>query len=360
MIVLLLLPVLLEFILVSFVLGTFSRFNFIDLRLRVIGVGLFSLVASLALISIMLGGSLAVAMIVKVFFFALAITYAIRKPRAARWWLTASIVISLLAQAAAGNVLNKLSTIPFLLVACLWAAGRARLGRFELVFLVLALGAECIQALVLEGRGLLIAVALACGLLLSPLNLARRTVVASAVLLPIFYPLALTFVFNLLLSGSDILSATSSNLERSAMAAWCIDNLSSFPLVGPGSSLFTEEINAIKVAEQQAVADDYDPHQFLLSAWIWLGSSTVGALYFLWCSIWIPKKSDFFAATDQRIKLFSILAIIAILTFVLSPPDTTARLQVAMLAGIAIAGLRNPSILSRKGRTIAPVKNADA
>ena len=29
-------------------------------------------------------------------------------------------------------------------------------------------------------------------------------------------------------------------------------------------------------------------------------------------------------------------------------------------AGIAIAGLRNPSIFSRKGRTIAPVKNADA
>lgn len=280
-------------------------------------------------------------------------------PRAARWWLIASIVISLLAQASAGNVLNKLSTVPFLLIACLWATPRKRFGARELVFLVLALGAEFIQAFALESRGLLIAVVMACGLLLIPLKLVRRTVVTSAILLPILYPLGLTLVFTSLLSGSDFLNATSSNFERSAMAAWSVDNLSSYALVGPGNIFFTAEINAIKVVEQQAVGDNYDPHQFLLSAWISLGSSTTAVVYILWSSIWIFKRSDRFAP-NRRTRLFSILAILAILTFVLSPPDTTARVQVAMLTGIAIAGLRDPSILMRKLRGFMPDKTDQA
>lgn len=353
------LPFVLEFFLVSVAIRNLFLGNFLISRPRLFVLGLFFLAVPLVLVSIILGGTSVAVMVVKVLFFVLAIAYAIRKPRAARWWLIASIVISLLAQASAGNVLNKLSTVPFLLFACLWATARAQFRTREFVVLALALGAEFIQAFALESRGLLIAVLMACGLLLGPLNLVRRTVVTSAILLPILYPLGLTLVFTTLLSGSDFFNPTSSNFERSAMAAWSVDKLSSYLLVGPGSIFFTDEINAFKLTAQQVVSDNYDPHQFFLSAWISLGSSNTAVLYIFWCSIWIFKGSDRFTP-NRRTRLFSILAILAILTFVLSPPDTTARVQVAMLIGIAIAGLRDPSIFMRKLRGFVPDKTDQA
>ena len=353
------LPFVLEFLLVSVALRMFFSGNFLNSRPRLFLSGLFFLTVPLVVVSMVLGGTSVVAMVVKVLFFVLAIVYAISEPRAARWWLIAAIVTSLLVQASAGNVLNKLSTLPFLMIACLWATTRARLRTGEFVVLALAIGAEFIQAIALESRGLLIAGVMACWLMLGPLNLVRRTVVISAILLPIIYPLGLTLVFTSLLSGSDFLDATSSNFERSAMAAWSVDNFSSYPLVGPGSILFTAEINAIKVLGQQAVGDNYDPHQFLLSAWILLGSSITVVLYIFWCSIWIFKGSNRFAS-NRRTRLFSILAILAILIFVFSPPDTTARVQVAILAGIAIAGLRDPSILMRKLKSSMPDKTDQA
>lgn len=348
MIVISFLPLVLELFLVSaafinlFLLGSFLKPPsklFISI--------LFYIGILFACASIIVGGISVVAMIVKVLFFVIAIAYSIRKPEAARWWLIFSIVISLLAQASVGNVLNKLSTLPFLMFACLWVITCTCVSSRELIILALALGAECAQALVLESRGLLLAVVMACGLLLCPLNLVRRAVVICAILLPIVYPLVLKLVLTELLSGSEFLSATSSNFERSAMASWCVDNFFSYPVIGPGSDLFADEINTIMKIGQLAVNENYDPHQFFLSAWIWLGSSTVAILYIFWCYLWISNGWNCILITNPRVRVFSILAIQAILTFVLSPPDTAARVQVAMLTGIAIAGLRDPFIFRR-------------
>jgi hypothetical protein len=356
----LLLPNVLEFLLISIALGRFFQKNFLNSNPRIFILWIFFLALSLMLISVYLGGNDVAIMGVKVIFFMLAIGFAMMEPRAARWWLLASIVISLLVQASAGNVLNKYSTLPFLLMACLWATARANFGMREIIVVVFFLAAEFVQALVLESRGLLLSAVMACGFLVVPLNVARRTVIISAVLLPIFYPVALASIFATFISGSNIVDATSSNFERSAMAAWCINNLSFYSLVGPGSLLFTEEINAIKILGEQAVADNYDPHQFLLSAWIWLGTYTVLVLYIIWCLIWIFKGRDWVVTVDRRIKLFAIIAITAILTFVLSPPDTTTRVQVAMLVGISVAGLRDPSILMRKPKVSVSLKTVNS
>lgn len=302
--------------------------------------------------SIFLGGGAVASMAVKVILFALAIAFAMREPRAARWWLLVSVVIELVAQAAAGNVVNKLAAVPFLLTASLWATSRAQLGARELLVIRLALIAECVQALAFESRGLLIAVGMTCAALFVPLKVVRRMVVTSAVLLPIVYPLVLTLISAALLSGTNLITATSSNFERSAMAAWSIKNLSEYPLVGPGGSLYVDEMNFIKALGDQASSDAYDPHQFLLSAWIWLGSFAIAALYVAWCAIWFFKRGARHGVMDARIRLFSILAILAILTFVLSAPDTSRRVQVALLTGIAIAGLRHPLILVQKNRVL--------
>jgi len=349
---LLFLPGLLEIALVLVAARIFLPRDFSIPRPRWWVSALFFVALALIGASMFLGGGAVASMAVKVIFFALAIAFAMREPRAARWWLLVSVVISLVAQAAAGNVLNKLSAVPFLLIASLWAASRAQIGAKELCLIVLALGAEFVQAFALESRGLLMAVVIACAMLVGPLKFLRRTVATSAVLLPIAYPLFLTFLFTAFLSGSEALKATASNFERSAMAAWSVQNLSSYPVVGPGVSLFVNEINFIKVLGDQAVYDAYDPHQYLLSAWIWLGSSAVAVLYIAWCAIWLSEGGAHHVTTDRRIRVFSILAFLAILTFMLSPPDTSGRAQVALLTGIAIAGLRDPSILMRKRRML--------
>lgn len=345
------LPSLLEIALVIGAAKTFMPRKFLIPRPRWWCMALFFVALALMAISIFLGGRAVALMAIKVIFFALTIAFALCQPRAARSWLLVSVAIELIAQATAGNVLNKLATVPFLLMACLWVASRARLGMREFLIIVLALSAETIQALALESRGLLLAVVIAGVMLLGPLRFVRRAVATSAALLPVVYPLILTFISVALLSGSNLLAATSSNFERSAMAAWSIMNLSTYPLVGPGGSVFVEQIDIIKILGEQAVQDAYDPHQFLLSAWIWLGTSVIAVLYIAWCAIWLSKGGALQGTTDGKIRVFSILAFLAIFTFILSPPDTSRRVQVALLTGIAIAGLSDPSIL-RKKRTV--------
>lgn len=311
---------------------------------------LFVVVLGLCLASVLLGGGAVAAMTVKVLSFSIITFFALRKPKAACSWLLCSVLIELVAQAAAGNVMNKYSPIPYVLLASLWAASNARVGTREFIVIFLALVAECVQALVLESRGLLLLSVIAFGMLFGPLRRLRLAVVASAVLLPVVYPLTLSLVFAAFLSGSSLLEGTASNFERSAMSAWCINNLSSYFFVGPGGSLFADEINTLKDVVGQVNFDAYDPHQFLLSAWLWLGSFMLAALYTGWCTIWLPKGRQWYGFADGRIRYYSILATIAILTFVLSPPDSSRRVQVGLLTGIAIVGLRAPSILVRKKR----------
>ena len=348
----LLLPAMLEFLLVSIALVGFCR-------IKISAVTLFAAVSWLVFFSTFLviipsvsGGVAATAMSVKVFFFLIAIAYAIKNPRAARWWLLTSVVVSLVAQAFAGNVLNKLSTVPFLLIACFWVLSRISLGLREVVAVTLFLIAELIQAFVLESRGLILSVGIAICFLIIPLKLIRFGTILIAILLPIVYPFALTLIFDGFLSDSNVINATSSNFERSAMAAWCVNNIFLYPFNGPGGILFADEVNAMKLLGEQAVADAYDPHHFLLSAWVWLGSFAILMLYAIWCLIWIYKAKSQVLILNQRIKIFAVIATTGIITFTLSPPDSTARVQVAMLVGIAIAGLRDPLILLPSCKTL--------
>lgn len=299
------------------------------------------------LVAVLIGGEYAILAVSKVILFSIIISYAINRPLIASWVLLASLCITLFAQAVDGNVLNKLSTIPFLVLVCLFIQLKNVSTRIAFYLLTFALTAEFIQAIALESRGLLIASTITTFLLFLSARLVRNTVIISAIILPVFYPLFLTFVYQELVTDSGVFTATSSNFERSAMAAWSVDNFFQYPLVGPGYSLFSEEMNSIKISYGQSVADLYDPHQFLLSTWISLGGITTCILYFLWCYLWLSAHCRSQLILSEKIRTYGILGIFSVLTFTLSPPDSTARVQVALLAGIAICGLRDPFVLSK-------------
>jgi hypothetical protein len=142
-----------------------------------------------------------------------------------------------------------------------------------------------------------------------------------------------------ILVGSDSIAPTSSNYERSAMAAWSIINFPNYLFSGPGIEIFTEEMNSIKTFGQQAQAESYDAHQFLLSFWTYLGTISTVTIYYIWFNFWKPiyPKSNYI--WNHKIRIYCILIIHSTFIFTLYPPDSFSRIQGALLAGISISGL---------------------
>ena len=135
------------------------------------------------------------------------------------------------------------------------------------------------------------------------------------------------------------------------MAAWSIINFPNYLFSGPGIEIFTEEMNAIKTFGQQAEADNYDAHQFLLSFWTYLGTISTVTLYYIWFKFWEIshlKQSYFW---NYKIRIYCILIIHSTSIFTLYPPDSFSRMQCALLAGIAISGLSN--LVSQNNRVRA-------
>lgn len=303
--------------------------------------------------AIVIGGKPVVGMSLKVILFGSALFFSVRNASSAKRFLIFSILLLFSIQTIDGKFYSKLTTVPFLLFTLLWISNKHELQKRHWLILFFSIICELTQAIILESRGLLLASFLSMVIIIAPLRKLKILIFLFAVIFPILYPAILSLVFSQITSGSSVFEGTASNYERSSMLWWSVNNLGSYILVGPGAEFFTSEINFFKELEQRAVADLYDPHHFLLSSWVYLGSAAASFLYVLWVMFWCANLNGNVGAYDVKMKIFSVLAVIGIVTFTVSPPDSSTRMQVALVIGIAVAGMRDRSVLFRN----LPLKN---
>jgi len=271
-------------------------------------------------------------------------------PGKARLFLIVFLPIEMVAHFVAGDIFTKYGVIYFLLFGCLLVisvenGARAR----KIIFLFLLL--EILQAFLLASRTSLLFCVIVLMILLLPVGRIRSFISWVALVLPPLYIVALSVFHHLLTdesSWTQILSssASASNFERSLMAAWAVDNFNQFILYGPGEG-FSDAVNAIIENRWLHATYIIDPHNFLLSVWVWLGGMVMFMGYFLWCRIFNFSKYKIHDFSNAAIKYYAILACFAVVLFITAPPSAAYRLKVALVLGVAVAGLRRPNILMR-------------
>lgn len=292
----------------------------------------------LLIVNIILGGYAAIPMATKVLFFSATISFAFQNPLQAKRLLIVVLVAGFVDQVLAGNLGSKLAAFPFLLsvsvLISLKAVGERR------TLLVFALVVELLQAAFLEARGLLLLCVATLVALLRP-QYALRLCRWGAILVPVIYPLLLTFALFGFLGGGALLAPTSSNLERSALAAWAVVEIPNFVLFGPGDALYHQAVSLLnQMIGGQGHEEFLDPHSFLLSAWVWLGSLAILFAHMMWTFFWISKlRRVRISAIGTAATPFLVMASVAILNYTLSPPDVYMRLVVALACGVALNGL---------------------
>ena len=305
-------------------------------------IQIFLLFSSLAMtLSMIIGGMPALGMAIKVLLFIAALFWAKNSPLAARPVLIGATFLIFFIEVLDGNFYSKLTSVPFLLLAVFWILRKAEIRPLHLLIFVMAVLCEAAQAGYHGSRGGLAICFITLVALVVPSKFIWRTFVSLALVIPILYPVILSSFFDDMISGTGLIAPTASNYERSSMAAWSIENFSSYILVGPGGDIFTSEINFFKTLGRQALYEMYDPHHFVLSAWVFLGSLSAVVLYAFWSAFWILTLDNNKAGHNLRTKIFVILGLIGVVTFTVNPPDSSARLQVALMLGIALAGMRN-------------------
>lgn len=304
-----------------------------------------SLVVTLLVLALplALGGTMVLPTAVKVLSFMLMLQFGLRLPRAALGWLCVWLALEIGLNAAAGNLGGKLGAVPILLTATLWLGWRGYRMSTAPIVLIVALLAETLQSVWLGMRGSLLGVAIVTLVYILPTPRLPRLLPWIMLLLPLLTPLLMLFAAFSLIAGLELIEPTASNVERSTLAAWCVVNVPAYPWVGPGIDSYMQETSAFITLLERTPADDMiDPHAFLLSAWLWIGTGPALFLYIQWAAVWwrfgIGVRKRRASKVDQRlIRALLSCATLVLLIFMLSPPSSAQRIQVALVSGFVLA-----------------------
>jgi len=307
-------------------------------------------------ISNFLGGSSSYSWLagIKFFIFCTILIFSIVLVETARLVLFVFLFLELAGYFISGDIFTKYGIVHFLLFGCLMSISmKKEVLAKKIVFLTL--GMEFLQAIVLSSRTGLLFCAFSVMIMLLPGRYMRSLVRWGAFTLPLLYVMAMYFVQQLITAESSWISASASNFERSLMVAWAVDNFPKFILYGPREQ-FSEVINM--AIENRWLHATYiiDPHNFLLSVWVWLGGVLMLLGYFLWCRLFDFSKYKVNYFQDIFMKSYAILAFFSMIIFITAPPNSAGRLKMALVLGVAIAGLRYPKVLMcmKAGRSSVP------
>lgn len=282
------------------------------------------------------GGASAAAMSCKVVIFVLVWAFAYQKPRSAAKLVVLTVVTYLAESALDGHVLDKYSSVPVLLLCAILFAGGWR-PRLHKLYWWIAILIEAVQSIYMESRsGLLIATVVGV-LTLVPFLRNRRVVLVFAIAVPICYPLFLQYVYFLLNAGVPGLDPTASNVQRSVMAAWSVQHYLDYFLSGPGSGVFAALVGQPIEDLANVKADTADPHQFLLSTWVFLGAGSTSLLYLGWSMSWARFARVFLPSESYEATYAASLCLFAVLVFSIAPPDAYQRLLTSLICGLVLA-----------------------
>lgn len=305
-------------------------------RLRLPTMALTVAGTAISALAIVRGGTYGLATTVKLLSVFLVVGFGFRHPQRAVQLLLGLTILNLVVHALNGEILTKWATAPFLLwCGCYLFIAQPR-GRVVIVVLAIFSLLEILQALYMEGRGVLITLALA---VFSALlrhqwhGLFWRSV---ARVLPVIYPIFLLVTLLRFTTGDDLVLPTASNVERSALAFWSINMMPEYVANGPGPDIFFDNVNgALSTAGRERDDDGIDPHSFLLSYWVGLGVLSMAFVYLLWWCVWRRYSiSDHGMPFGSRLT-GAIFASTAVMSFTLSAPDTYTRMVCALCLGLA-------------------------
>jgi len=288
------------------------------------------------ILAAVLGGTFAAITIIKLMSFG-SVLYAARLGRnGAIVFLVALTAINIIVKAVLGDFFTKFNTAPFLLwAACyiLWNEGLIKSPRL-IIFLAMIL--EISQAIYVASRGLMLISALVILLIYLPRRFGVSFIRIAARCVPIIYPILMSALLLAYAAGSEYFAPTASNIERSALSFWSIYSMPDFLFVGPGDSVFFENVNsALATAGRERDDDGIDPHSFLLSYWVGLGVFVMGCVYFYWFRFWGNFRNSAETFDYSSYCAICIFSIVGVVPFTLSAPDAFTRLFVGLSIGIA-------------------------
>jgi len=302
-------------------------------------------------ISSALGGIDAFLFVLKVLSFCFLVWFSLKFAKRARCIVVVFMLFEVISRFYDLGGFSKHAFVHFFLFGCLFFVGQDGLSRMKKFFLLIFFSLEIIQATLLGSRASMLFIFMAfcilmLGRMLSHKQL-RGCVIFGAIAAPPVYFFLMYIVHHSIVSGYDVVRLTPSNMERSAMIAWCIDHLSSFILTGPGTQFFDAmRIYGPQVRDFQT--NVVDPHSFLLVAWMWLGLAPVLFLYYMWCKLFMAIRRFNPGKLNFKGKYFAIIISYAVVLFITTPPDASSRLKVALLLGVGIAGLRDCNVFNRR------------
>ncbi|MBD2804162.1 hypothetical protein ID855_05490 [Xenorhabdus sp. ZM] len=230
--------------------------------------------------------------------------------------------------------IDKFSAIPISFIALLIASFYAKPKNIKYLLIVLIV-VEIVQSIYIEYRGQL----LYCFVILFFIifNISMNKKISS-----IFFITCIGYIFTLYFIGfsyfslqETILAPTASNIERSSMIYWSINNIPNYLFSAPTVHIFQENAGIYKTYYLMNSDIPNDPHSFLLMLYIYLGFFPTMIFFYLIYKLIKKGERQWIKNRDNDYIALAIFQVIII--FSIHPFNSLSRLIVGITLGFFIA-----------------------
>lgn len=232
--------------------------------------------------------------------------------------------------------LDKFSFLPISFIAFLLAAVYSNSNNIKYL-LILCILVDVLQSIYTSYRGQLLFCALALLCLCLKISIKKRmTLIFFAV--PLSYLVSMYFLGLYFFSFREqLLSATSSNIERSSMIYWSVNKFYDFLMSAPTVAFFQENAGQFKTFYLMDPVIPNDPHSFLIMLFVFFGFIPT-VLIFLFLLKMVSKTTQRISVMPGRRADFVSLAFLqAIIIFSMHPFDSFSRVFFSLTFGVFLA-----------------------
>lgn len=273
--------------------------------------------------------------------FVCCLYFAAKLPRQCMYLLIGLMFMRFFEGIDLGLLGTKYLALPFILTACGLFFIRIRKTQSYLILYV-ATFFEIVYAVYVGARGMAFSAILA--IILAYSIRASRLFIRYGKWMPFLYWLSLVLVYYGLFMDIELVPISASNIERSSMVVATIENFFGYMISGPKEgfdSLVDPVINVFNFQHYDNVKG-IDPHSFLLSLWRDEGAIFSLLWVFTWFIYWKKLKALQLSILEKKNRIAIAMLAIAVVQFSLSPPETGARLTVALIMGLVLGITNNP------------------
>lgn len=232
--------------------------------------------------------------------------------------------------------LDKFSFLPFSFIALLLASVYARSNNIKYL-LVLCIMIDVLQSIYTNYRGQLLFCALSLFCLFLNVSV-KKKVTLMFIVVPLGY-LTTMYLLGLYFFSyrEQILSATSSNIERASMIYWSVNNFYDFLLSAPTVQFFQQNAGQFKAFYLMRTEIPNDPHSFLIMLFVFFGLIPTIMIYLFLLKIVSKTAQRISIITDRRANFVSLAFLQAIIIFSMHPFNSFSRVFFCLTFGVFLA-----------------------